>query len=232
MNRPYCILSSAMSVDGKIATARFRDSSLSSKEDWKRVHQLRNDVDAIMVGRKTVEVDNPKLVVKEGLIESKSIIKNPLRVVPDSKALVSPKSQVITYAPEVPTIIAVSDKAPLDRKRKLQEAGAEVIVLGKEKVNLKKLMNFLSEKGCKTILLEGGGRLNWSMFTQGLIDELRLSIAPVIIGGEDSISLFGGIGFEKIKDSPLLTLENKEMFGDCLVVTYMVKYNQNRILEI
>ena len=228
MNRPYCVLSSAISVDGKIATARSRNSALSSLEDWKRVHRLRNSVDAIMVGKETVMIDDPKLVVKKELLLSGEELKQPIRVAVDSTAQISPKAAILTFTPEITTIIAVSQDVHPRRISALKTNGAEIVVCGNNKVDLRQLMDLLYERGVRKLMLEGGGNLNWSMFSLGLVDELRLAVAPTVIGGSRAISLFEGVGFDRTNESPVLNLKSKEMFGDCLVLTYIVKHDQHR----
>jgi 2,5-diamino-6-(ribosylamino)-4(3H)-pyrimidinone 5'-phosphate reductase len=230
LKRPYCILSSAISIDGKIATARTRDSALSSSEDWKRVHRLRNSVDALLVGRGTVMTDDPRLFVKEDFLQLGEKPRNPIRVVTDSKGRISPDARIFSSAPEVPTIIAVSEEAPRNKTREYENRGAEVIICGKSKVDLEQLAYQLYERGIRKLMLEGGGHLNWSMFSLGLIDEIQLAIAPTIIGGTDAVSLFEGEGYDKTNEAPLLILANEEMFGDCLVLTYLVKQHEHRTL--
>lgn len=228
MKRPYCILSAAISINGKIATARTRNSALSSTEDWKRVHRLRNSVDALMVGRGTVMVDDPKLLVKKELLLSEEELKHPIRVIADSQAQISPNAKVFASTSEVPAIIAVSEEASQKKTRILESKGAEVIICGSQKVDLKLLMEHLHEREVRKLMLEGGGKLNWSMFSLGLVDEIRVAIAPTVIGGSGAISLFEGEGYDQTNESPLLNLEAKEMFGDCLFLRYSVEHNKHR----
>src|SRR6185312_10231499 len=103
-SRPYVILSAAISIDGKIATRTGR-SNLSSKKDLVRVHNLRKNVDAILIGKNTVNVDNPSLTVSH--VQGK----NPIRVILDPTGSLSPKSKVIKSAKKTPTILVVSENA-------------------------------------------------------------------------------------------------------------------------
>ncbi|MFQ5981204.1 MAG: 2,5-diamino-6-(ribosylamino)-4(3H)-pyrimidinone 5'-phosphate reductase [Candidatus Heimdallarchaeota archaeon] len=228
MKRPYCILSSAISIDGKIATARTRDSALSSLEDWKGVHRLRNSVDAIMVGRGTVITDDPKLLVKKEFLPTSEELRHPIRVVTDSQAQISPEAKIFTKTSEASTIIVVCERASARKIRALEDRGAEVIICGKNKVDIKRLMEQLYERKVRKLMLEGGGQLNWSMFSLNLVDEIRLAIAPTVIGGSGAISLFEGKGYDQTNESPLLNLEEKDMFGDCIVLRYLVEHNKHR----
>lgn len=215
--RPYVILSAAMTLDGKIAT-KIRDSKISCLEDLKRVHKLRASVDAIMVGIGTVLTDDPKLLVKyaEG--------KNPVRVVVDSKARTPLNAKVVTEK-GARTVVAVTSAAPRGKVEALKERGVEVVVAGSgERVDLKLLMKKLRSMGIQTLMLEGGATLNWSMVKEGLIDEIRIAIAPVIVGGKSAISLVEGEGFNYVSEGLKLKLEQVETYGEDLVLTYRVQH--------
>lgn len=214
MKKPYVILSAAMSVDGKIAT-RGGDSAFSDKEDWKRVHKLRSQVDAIMVGVNTILRDDSKLTSKEG--------KSPIRVVVDSKARTPPNARVITVKPEVETIIAVTSKASQERTSNLQNSGAKILLCGNgEHVDLEMLMEKLYDLGVRNLMLEGGGNLNWGMLSKGLVDEIRIAISPVIVGGTEAITLVEGGGYNQVSESIRLVQASSENVGKCLVLTYRV----------
>jgi len=160
-SKPYVILSAATSVDGKIAT-RTGDSKLSSKQDKVRLHKLRSKVDAILVGKNTVLRDNPLLTVRY----TKG--KNPIRIILDSKGTISKKSKILQTSNKIPTIIAVSKKISKSNFDKLRKFPVEVIIVGKNSVNIKLLMKKLSDKKIKTILVEGGGTVNWEFIKHNL----------------------------------------------------------------
>lgn len=214
-SRPYIILSAAMSLDGKIAT-RSGDSKLSSRRDLVRVHKLRSDVDAILVGRRTVMIDNPSLTVK--YVKGK----NPIRIILDSGGSIKSNSKIVQTCKDVPTIIAVSEKIPEKNVARLQRYGLEVIKCGKNKINLRKLLLTLRKKNIKKLLVEGGGATNWSFFSEGLFDEVIITLTPYIIGGKDAISLVQGRGFDKISRACSLTLKNVNRMKDELVLHYIV----------
>src|SRR5690554_2999828 len=130
--RPHVILNAAMTLDGKIATET-GSSEISGREDLVRVHELRRESDAIMVGINTVLADDPRLTVHK--IDA-SPEENPIRVVVDSRARTPPHSRVLNN--EAPTIIAVSEMAPEGRVSVLRES-ADVIVTGGERVDLEVL---------------------------------------------------------------------------------------------
>lgn len=198
-SRPHIILSAAMSIDGKIAT-KTGDSGLSSRQDKIRVHRMRAKADAIIVGIRTVSVDDPLLTVRY------TRGKNPTRIVLDSFGTILPSSKIIKTANKVPTIIAVSKNASKKNLAKLARYPVKILIAGQNKVELKKLLNALHKQKIKTILLEGGGTLNWEFIRQGLVDELVVTVTPYILGGKDAITLVEGKGFSKILYSPKLRL--------------------------
>jgi 2,5-diamino-6-(ribosylamino)-4(3H)-pyrimidinone 5'-phosphate reductase len=216
LRRPFVVLNAAISLDGKIATFT-GDSRMSSRFDMKRVHRLRASVDAIMVGLKTVFVDDPKLTVKffKGRM--------PYRIIVDSKARTPLSSYVVRTARNSPTIIAVTSSASKRRIRTFREKGITVLVCGRGPlVSLNLLLRRLSILGIRRILLEGGGTLNWSMLSNGLVDEISVAITPRILGGTDAVSLVGGKGSALVRDGVKLKLLNTSRYGPDLVARYKV----------
>lgn len=212
-SRPKVILSAAMTLDGKIATKK-GDSRLSSKQDKVRIHKLRSKVDAILVGSNTVKRDDPMLTVRY----TKG--KNPLRVILDSKAEINLKSQIIKTCKKIPTILAVSKKASKQNISNLKKHSLEIIVVGENKINIKNLLKVLSKKKIKTLLVEGGGTVNWEFIKQGLVDEMIVTITPYLVGGQKAISLVEGEGFSKIQNSKKLKLKKIYKLGNEIVLHY------------
>ena len=213
-SKPYVILSAATSIDGKIAT-RTGDSKLSSKQDSVRLHKLRSKVDAILVGKNTVFQDNPLLTVRH------TRGKNPIRIVLDSKGTISKKSKILQTSDKIPTIIAVSKSITKSNFYKLKKFPVQVIVAGENFVNIKLLLKKLLEKKIKTILVEGGGTINWEFIKQNLFDELIITLSPCIIGGNDAISFVQGQGFKRISNSPKLRLKLIKRLKNHLVLYYV-----------
>ena len=214
--RPYVILNSAMSLDGKIAT-RTGESKLSSKRDLRRVHRLRSQVDGIIVGLGTILVDDPKLTVK--------YFRNrkPTRIIVDSHANTPPESYVIRTAKTIPTIIAVTSKAPVLRRERLARAGVRILVCGNGSlVSLRRLMQSLYRDGFRKLLLEGGGTLNWGMLSDRLVDHISVAVSPRVLGGIDAITLVDGEGFSRIKDTVRLRLVKVSRNRSEVVLSYDV----------
>jgi len=213
-SKPYVILSAATSVDGKIAT-KTGDSNLSSKQDKVRLHKLRSKVDAILIGKNTVLLDNPLLTVRY----TKG--KNPIRIILDSKGTISKKSKILQTSDKIPTIIAVSKKISKSNFDKLCKFPVEIITAGKNSVDIKLLLKKLSNKKINTILVEGGGTVNWEFIKHNLFDELIITLSPFLIGGNDAISFVQGKGFEKISNSPNLHLKSIKRLKNHIVLNYV-----------
>lgn len=206
-SRPRVIISAAISVDGKLATAK-NDSALSSKKDLTRVHNLRSKVDAILVGINTLLKDNPSLTVR--YVKGK----NPSRVVLDSKGRTPIDCKIVSHAKKIPTIVLTTDKISNRKKSQLVNAGVQVISCGKSRINLNKCMQVLKNMGIRTLMVEGGGYTNWCFVKNSLADELIVTVSPYVLGGVNSVNLASGTGFAKIKDALRLKLKSARKLGN------------------
>ncbi len=213
-HRPRVILNAAMTLDGKIATTS-GDSRISSNADLRRVHKLRSEVDAIIVGIGTLISDNPRLTVRR--VNGT----NPFRVVVDSLARTPPTSRIFA-SKDGKTIVAVSRKAPNMRVKRLEERGAKIVRCGSPRVDLRALLARLHSMGVERVLLEGGGKLNWSMLANHLVDEIRITVAPLIVGGEKATTLAEGVGVSKMSEAIKLSLRDVERRRNELVLNYGV----------
>ena len=192
-----------MTVDGKIATT-CGNSRISSGLDLLRVHKLRSSVDAILVGISTVLVDNPLLTVR--LIKPNKG-SNPVRVVVDSHARIPIESRILKTAHRIETIVFVSERANDIKIRSIRSTGAMVIIAGAETVDLSDALLDLKKMGFKNVLVEGGGEINWSLLSIGVVRELIVTISPKIVGGRSAITLVEGDGYEKISQAIKMELK-------------------------
>jgi len=218
--KPHVILNAAMTLDGKIAT-KTGNSQISGKKDLERVHKLRKEVDGIMVGINTVLTDDPRLTIHK-IDSNKS--DNPIRIVVDNQGRTPLNSRILNDDAE--TIIAVSNYAKnqdisLERCEKLNKL-ADIFYSGENSVHLKELMKHLYSKNIKTLMLEGGSTLNFSMIKEQLIDEIRVCVAPMIVGGKNAKTLVDGEGFNLMKDGIKLELKNRYQLGKDLILEYDV----------
>ena len=184
--KPIISLSAAMTLDGKIGQKN-QKIILSSKFDKTRVHKLRSKFDAILVGKNTITQDDPLLTVR--YVKGK----NPIRIILDSRGTIKNTSKIIKTAKNVPTIIITSQLVSKRNLNRLKNLPLDVIVCGKNQVDIRKLVVILYKKGIKKILLEGGGTLNLSFLKDNLINEIILTVTPFVLGSENSINLFEGI---------------------------------------
>jgi 2,5-diamino-6-(ribosylamino)-4(3H)-pyrimidinone 5'-phosphate reductase len=202
----YVILNAAMSIDGKISTIK-KNSAFSSKMDLVRVHKLRSTVDGIVIGISTALDDNPMLNVRYSTREAE----NPARIIIDSKARIPIDSRIIESSKQIQTIIAVTHNASSRKIKEMEDKGAQVLVSGNKKVNIRNLFQQLEKIGIKRILVEGGGEINWSILKLDLVNELIVTISPVVIGGRDAKTLVEGKGFANISDGIKMKLSNTIM---------------------
>lgn len=216
IKKPYIILSAAMTIDGKIAS-RTGDSELSDEQDWREVHKLRSTVDAIMVGKGTILKDNPKLHIK--FFEHQGYY----RIVVDSNLSIPIDSNIIIFQPQIySTIICTTENVSEEKIKKFEAKNVKVIKSGKgEHVDLNHLMVMLSNISIKSILLEGGGNLNWSFIKNDLVDEIRLTIAPWIVGGKEATSLVEGNGFDKMKQGRKFKLVKVNNRDNYVILNYV-----------
>lgn len=205
------IINCAMSADGKIALRTRRQTKISNEEDKKRVHRLRNSVDAILVGVETVISDDPKLTVNEKYVKRP---RHPVRIVLDSKGRTPRKALVLDGASE--TIIVTSEKC------ERTFPNAETIRCGEDEVDLEKLMPILEKRGIRTLLVEGGSRVIWSFLKSKIADEVNIFIGSMVIGGDKSPTPAGGPGAESEKQIVALRLKGIRAIGNGVLLKYEV----------
>ncbi|HEX2231493.1 MAG TPA: 2,5-diamino-6-(ribosylamino)-4(3H)-pyrimidinone 5'-phosphate reductase [Nitrososphaeraceae archaeon] len=209
------LINAAMTIDGKIAT-NLGDSTISSKQDLRRLHRLRCSVDAIIIGISTVIIDNPRLTVR--LVKRHGT--TPVRIIVDSIGKIPLDSKILKSASKITTIVAVTKRASDERVDKIKSAGAIVIVAGTRTVDLKELFFILKKMGFNKILVEGGGELNWSILQLGIVNELMVTVAPRIVGGRTATTLVEGDGYERISDGIKMELIKMSRQNNGEVVLY------------
>src|SRR5512136_335112 len=219
--RPHVLMMSEITADGTLTLKRGASSKILMKymapETEILLHETRADYDAIMVGANTIRIDNSFLTVR--LVPGKS----PLRVIPSGKAEIPLDANVLKK--DAPTVIAVAGEAPKDRVEAIRAKGVDVVVAGKDKVDLPRLMEILwRDYGVKKLMIEGGPTLNWHMLRHRLVDEIRLIHLPFIVGGADTPSLVGGMHIDSESEMIRLALKRFYLCGSNLVTEYDVLY--------
>jgi diaminohydroxyphosphoribosylaminopyrimidine deaminase / 5-amino-6-(5-phosphoribosylamino)uracil reductase len=216
---PFVSVKVAMSLDGKIATKAGESHWITGEKARQFVHRLRDHNDVIMVGIETVLKDDPRLTTR---VEGGGG-KDALRVVVDSRARLPFDSKVIESSSSAKTVLAVTEQAPSDKCKALKARGVEVLMLPSVngRVDLAALMKNLAARELTSVLVEGGGTLNYSLLEQGLIDKLFIFIAPLIIGGKESPTAFGGSGIKSLgKAWSVEEVELKQFDRDMLLIGY------------
>jgi len=208
--KPKVIVNVAMSADGKIALPDRSEVKISGEEDFKRVHELRNDVDAILVGIGTVLADDPKLTVKDRFVEDP---KHPLKVVLDSKGR-TPKDAKLFRKGDF--LIATTKEIDQDGWIKCGDG---------KKVDLSKLMKILEKKGIESVLVEGGGEVIYSFLKERLVDEYYVFVGSMVIGGRNSPTPADGVGAQDIDDIISLKLFDHQTLDDGMLLKYRVEYH-------
>lgn len=221
--KPYIIINSAMSADGKIATKERKQLKISGKDDFKRVDILKTHVDAIMVGINTVISDDPSLTIKseDNIKIVKLKKKYPIRIVVDSKCSIDLNAQILQKG-EGERIILTS-KSCNPEKVELLKKKFKVIICGENSVDLAKSMDILYNMGIKILLVEGGATINYSLIKQKLVNEIYTYIGNCIIGGVSAPTLVDGLGFSK-DEIIKLKLISIERIDDGLLVKWDVLY--------
>lgn len=189
---PFVIMKSAATLDGKIATHTSDSKWITSEEARNDVHQLRNEVGAILVGVNTVIKDNPELTTRipNG--------RNPVRVILDSSLKIPLNSKVINDN-QAETWVFTSGQHSEQKKIELENLGVKVFVTtDQRRVDLVETLKILGEHSISSLLVEGGGEVNASFMSQKLVDKLVLYLAPKLIGGKSAPTFLEGIGIEKM----------------------------------
>ncbi len=220
--RPFVFINAAMSADGKIATIERKQTRISGKLDFGRVDELRASSDAVMVGIGTMLSDNPSLTVKSQerreKRREKGMDENPVRIVVDSRAR-TPVDADIFRKGEGKRIIVVSESAPKEKVRELSEI-AEIIVAGRERVDLEKLLVELKSCEINRLMVEGGATLNWGLVSRGLVDEIYTFIGNIIIGGGTAPTLVDGVG--RVGQACMLSLISCERLEGGVLIKWEV----------
>ncbi|MBA3327130.1 MAG: bifunctional diaminohydroxyphosphoribosylaminopyrimidine deaminase/5-amino-6-(5-phosphoribosylamino)uracil reductase RibD [Solirubrobacterales bacterium] len=213
--RPWVLFKSAMTLDGKVATRTGDSRWISDESSRARAHRWRATVDAVVVGIGTALADDPQLTARVDGVHHQ-----PRRVVFDATARLPLTSQLVAAAPELALTVVVSRAAPRSATEALEMAGADVIVASgaNEPDRVHSALEQLGAAGITAILLEGGPHLAGAFLDAGEIDEVRLFLAPLLLGGSAARDPLEGEGVERISEAlRALTLDCERVADDLLV---------------
>ena len=226
--RPFVLINMAMTADGKIATANRKVSSFGSREDFEHLLKLRATADAVMTGAGTINAQTDitlgsgphrfrRIRRKNGLADA------PLRIVVSGRGNLDTKAKL--FRTEGASIVVLTtENAPKARYIKLKKAADFVQQFGKNVVDFKRALDWLSLK-CKVnrLLCEGGGQLNNSLLAAGLVDELHITVCPIIFGGQDAPTIADGSLADSLADAKLFNLKSLKQKGDEAFLVYRAK---------
>src|ERR1700719_656657 len=220
VGRPWVLFKSAMTLDGKVAT-RTGDSKWISGEDSRELaHRWRASVDAIVVGIGTALADDPQLTARpEGLLAEAGT--QPQRIVFDSLARLPTTSQLVAAAEEIPLTIVVSRAVAHADTDALEAAGVQVLLATgeNEPARVRSGLDQLGAEGVSSALLEGGPHLAGAFLDAGEIDEVRLFLAPLLLGGSAARDPLEGEGVERISDAVRALAFSWENVGEDLLIS-------------
>ena len=219
--RPFVVLKSAISIDGKIATASGESQWITSKPSRLKGHEVRAQVDAILVGVGTVIQDDPALTVR--LPERQN--EDPIRIVVDSSGRTPLHAKIFNPDSNARTLIAVTESAPLKKIEALKCAGADVLTIKEEggRVCLRALMRALGRREITSVLIEGGGEINAAALHAGIVDKVMFFIAPKLIGGKDAPGAIGGRGIARLAEAfELRDVKTSQIGADFLIEGYLL----------
>ncbi|HTR89649.1 MAG TPA: bifunctional diaminohydroxyphosphoribosylaminopyrimidine deaminase/5-amino-6-(5-phosphoribosylamino)uracil reductase RibD [Solirubrobacteraceae bacterium] len=220
VGRPWVLFKSAMTLDGKVATRTGDSQWISGEASRELAHRWRASVDAVVVGIGTALADDPRLTARpDGLADEVEI--QPRRVVFDSLARLPPTSQLVAAAHELPLTVIVSRAASRADTDALEAAGVQVLVATgeNEPARVRSGLEQLGSMGVSSALLEGGPRLAGAFLDGGEIDEIRLFLAPLLLGGSAARDPLEGEGVAQISEALRALTFDCERVGDDLLVS-------------
>ncbi|MFN2364359.1 MAG: bifunctional diaminohydroxyphosphoribosylaminopyrimidine deaminase/5-amino-6-(5-phosphoribosylamino)uracil reductase RibD [Halarsenatibacteraceae bacterium] len=221
--RPFYNLKVAQTIDGYIAAPGGDARWITGEDSREYAHYLRHKLDAVLIGRGTAELDDPRLTVRH----LDGPVSQPARVILDSNLKISLESKLFKEAragnPISDLIIFTGPGVDSEKKARFQKLPRVKVVaidLNDEKqLNLDELSQELINFNLTNIMIEGGSRINYSFLKAGLIDKYYIFISPKILGGSDGIPVFAGEAPDKIHKSEKIVIDKNESYGDDILIT-------------
>jgi diaminohydroxyphosphoribosylaminopyrimidine deaminase / 5-amino-6-(5-phosphoribosylamino)uracil reductase len=188
--RPFVISKAAVTLDGKISSDKSSTTRITGRAASLESHRLRNQTDAVLVGIRTVQTDDPRLTTR---LPGRGG-RDPCRIIVDSTLKIPLTARVLTGPSGAKTIIATTLRSRPNKIRALEKAGATVWVIKDHlgRVSLPDLMMECGRNGITSVMIEGGGEMNTSAFRSGIVDKLIWFVAPTLMGGENGVPVLAG----------------------------------------
>ncbi|MBQ2852176.1 MAG: bifunctional diaminohydroxyphosphoribosylaminopyrimidine deaminase/5-amino-6-(5-phosphoribosylamino)uracil reductase RibD [Bacteroidales bacterium] len=235
--RPYVLMKTAMTLDGKIASHTGDSKWITNEKSRQLVHKLRSEMMGIITGIGTVNADDPMLNCRMDnhlpIANSQQLIANihqPIRIIVDTRASISLESQIVKTAKDYRTILAIGNltansQQPMANGQKstddkLKSFNIEILCCEEKDghVDINDLMMRLGVMGIDSLLLEGGATINAAFLEANCVDEVYAFVAPKIIGGTNSKSPVAGKGIDLMKDAIMLTDIKTEQFDNDILI--------------
>jgi diaminohydroxyphosphoribosylaminopyrimidine deaminase / 5-amino-6-(5-phosphoribosylamino)uracil reductase len=226
--KPFVVLKSAMSLDGKIATYTGQSQWITGTQARQYGHRLRDTYDAILVGIGTILADNPLLTTRLATGEGR----NPMRIILDSTGR-TPLSSNVLVDKSATTIVVVTEAASQERVEAIEATGAKVLVLpaANNRVDFSTLVTLLGQRNITSILIEGGAAIHGAALQAQIVDKVHFFIAPKIIGGHEAPGPVGGQGIAILTDAVKLTGMCSEKIGEDIHIQAYVKKGNEACLQ-
>ncbi|MGB3942511.1 MAG: bifunctional diaminohydroxyphosphoribosylaminopyrimidine deaminase/5-amino-6-(5-phosphoribosylamino)uracil reductase RibD [Candidatus Manganitrophaceae bacterium] len=216
--RPFVILKSAMTLDGRIAAPNGQSRWITGETARREVHRLRSEVDAVLVGIGTVLADDPMLTARRGGERGK--MSNPIRIAIDPHLKIPLKARLATSISEAPTWVITTSDASSTKIGRLEKQGVRIEILPQTRgeIALGLLFERLGKAGVTSLLIEGGGIVNGIALRAGEVDKVILYLAPKLLCGENAKSAVAGPAFASLDTALLLERMTVRKIGDDLRV--------------
>jgi diaminohydroxyphosphoribosylaminopyrimidine deaminase/5-amino-6-(5-phosphoribosylamino)uracil reductase len=216
---PWVIAKWAMTLDGKLATRTGHSRWISGPASRRLAHDLRGRVDAVVVGRGTVEADDPLLIARPPGPRTAT------RVVLASRGGLPAGCRLLATAGEAPLLVALGPEAPASESERLKQSGCEVFCCraATHAERWQELLEELGRRGMTNILVEGGRTVLGTLFDQRAIDEVHVFVAPMLIGGAGAPSPIGGEGLADLSAAVALDQPQWRQVGTDLYVSGPVR---------
>ncbi len=217
---PWVIMKAGLSLDGRIAARSGKAAWITNEASRRHVHQLRDQVDAILIGIGTAINDDPSLTTR---LPGRGH-RDPLRVVLDRDLRLSPTARMLHQPSRAGTLICCGPHADPGRRQALRAVGAEIVALGLAadgELDLPALLKELGRRQVASLLVEGGSRIHGAFWSQGLVHQLNLYYGPLILGA-DGVPLLTALGIDQVEQAPRLHHLRHHRFGDDLMIEGLV----------